>query len=99
LQVQLEHYRNPSFRFENFWVHVEGFTDLVEQIWSSPVHSALPFKRLNTKLARVAQGIKRLCKEKIGDTRMWLAIIKEVLLHLEVAQEIRALAPWELQLR
>jgi hypothetical protein len=51
----------------------------------------MPLKRLNTKLARVTKGIKRWRREKIGDTQLQLAIIKEVLLQLEAAQEIRTL--------
>jgi len=39
-----------------------------------------------------------MAQRKIGDTRLYLAIIKEVLLHLEAAEEIRALTPRELQL-
>ena len=99
LQGELQHYKNSSFRFENFWVHVEGFQEMVEQIWNRPVLSALPLKQLNTKLARVAKGIKRWRKEKIGDTRLQLAIVKEVLLQLEAAQKIRTLTPQELDLR
>ena len=70
LQGELEHYRNPSFRFENFWVHMDGFKQLVEQIWNRPIHSALPIKRLHIKLARVAKGIKKWRKEKFRDTRL-----------------------------
>ena len=77
---------------------MEGFSELVEQIWKRPVHSVLPLKRLNTKLARVAKGIKRWRKEKIGDTRLQLAIAKEVLQQLEAAQESRVLTPQELHL-
>ena len=55
LQGEIKHYKNPSFRFENFWVKMEGFNELVEQIWNRPVHSVLPLKRLNTKLERVAK--------------------------------------------
>jgi len=78
---------------------MEGFSELVEQIWKRPVQSVLPLKRLNPKLARVAKGIKRWRKEKIGDTRLQLAIVKEVLLQLEAAQESRVLTPQELHLR
>lgn len=99
LQGELEHYRNPSFRFENFSVHVDGFKEMVQQIWERPVHSVMPLKRLNTKLARVAKGIKRWRKEKIGDTRLQLAIVKEVLLQLEATQETRTLTPEEIDLR
>jgi hypothetical protein len=68
-----------SFRFEMFWVHIDGFKELVEHIWNRPVHSALPIKRLHIKLVKVAKGIKRWHKEKIGDTWLQLAIVKEVL--------------------
>jgi hypothetical protein len=64
LQGKLVHYKNPSFRFESFWVHVDGFSELVQQIWNRSVSFALPLKRLNTKLARVAKGIKRRRRKK-----------------------------------
>jgi hypothetical protein len=99
LQGQLEHRHNRTFRFENFWVKVDGFKDLVEQVWNKPVHSSLPIKRLHIKLARLAKGLKRWRKERIGDTRLTLAIVKEVLLQLEAAQEIRTLTQQELHLR
>lgn len=38
-------------------------------------------------------------REKIGDTRLQLAIVKEVLLQLEAAQELRTLTPQEIALR
>ena len=99
LQGELEHYRNPSFRFVNFWVHMDGFKKLVEQVWNRAVHFALPIKRLHIKLARVAKGIKRWRKEKIGDTRLQLAIVKEVLLQLEAAPETMTLTAHEFDLR
>jgi hypothetical protein len=99
LQGELEHCHNNTFRFENFWVKVDDFRDVVEQVWCKPVHSVLPFKRLHIKLVRVAKGLKRWRKEKIGDTRLQLAIVKEVLLQLEAAQEVRTLTQQELDLR
>jgi len=54
---------------------------------------------LHIKLAHVAKAIKRWRKEKIGDTRLQLAIFKEVLLQLELAQESRMLKSQELNLR
>ena len=99
LQGELEHCHNRTFRFENFWVKMDGFRDLVEQVWSKPVHSSLPIKRLHTKLARVAKGLKRWRREKVGDTWLQLAIVKEVLLQLEAAQEFRTLTQQELDLR
>jgi len=98
LQGELDHHQNTSFRFENFWTKMDGFQELVQSIWNRPVASALPMKRLHIKMARVAKGIKRWKKEKIGDTKMQLAIVKEVLLQLEAAQEHRLLTDMELHL-
>ncbi|CAD6214649.1 unnamed protein product [Miscanthus lutarioriparius] len=73
LQGELEHCHNRTFRFENFWVKMDGFRDLVEQVWSKHVHleqvwskhvhSFLSIKRLHTKLARVAKGLKQWRRE------------------------------------
>jgi hypothetical protein len=32
LQGEFEHYQNTSFRFKNFWVHIDGFKEVVQQI-------------------------------------------------------------------
>ncbi|CAD6258634.1 unnamed protein product [Miscanthus lutarioriparius] len=50
-------------------------------------------------MARVANGIKRWKKDKIGDTKLQLAIVKEVLLQLEAAQEHRLLTEKEKVIR
>ena len=49
-------------------------------------------------MAWVAKGIKRWKKDKIGDMRMQLAVVKEVLLQLEATQEHRLLTGMELHL-
>jgi len=63
------------------------------------VASTQPLKRLHIKLSRVANGIKQWRKEKIGDTRLQLALVKEILLQFEATQEYRSLSQEELQLR
>ena len=77
---------------------MDGFKEMVQQVWSKPVHSTLPLKRLNTKLARLAKGIRRWRREKVGDTRLQLAFVKEVLLQLVAAQENRLLTNQENEL-
>ena len=78
---------------------MQGFHELVQSSWSKQVYSTLPLKHLQIKLARVAKDIKRWKKEKIGDTKLQLAIVKEILLQLEAAQEHRILTNQELHLR
>ena len=49
-------------------------------------------------MARTAKAIKRWKKTKIGDTKLQLAIVKEIILGLETAQEDRSLSQEELEL-
>jgi len=48
--------------------------------WNKPVNSLQPIKRLHIKLARTIKGIKHWKKTKICDTRLQLAIVKEIIL-------------------
>jgi hypothetical protein len=80
LQGELDHHKDSSFRFENFWTKVDGFHELVNEIWNKQVHSTLPLKRLHIKMVHTAKAIKRWRKEKVGDTKLQLALVKEVLL-------------------
>jgi hypothetical protein len=99
LQGELQHFQNSCFRFENFCTRMEGFQELVQDTWNKPVASTQPLKRLHIKLSRVAKAIKRWRKQKIGDIRLQLAIVKEILLQLEGAHEHRPLTQEELNLR
>ena len=85
LQGELDHRPNTSFWLKNFWTEMDGFQELVQEIWNRSVSSALPIKRLHIKMVRVAKEIKRWKKDKIGDTKLQLAIVKEVMLQLEAA--------------
>jgi hypothetical protein len=49
LQGEILHYTNPSFCFENLWVKVDGFSELVEQIWNRPVQSNVPLSSDSTR--------------------------------------------------
>ena len=77
---------------------MEGFKEIVQQAWNKPVRSLQPLKCLHIKMARTAKAIKRWKKTKIGDTKLQLAIVKEIILGLETAQEDRSLSQEELEL-
>ena len=34
LQGELDHQRNSSFRFENFWTKMQGFQEMVQDTWN-----------------------------------------------------------------
>jgi hypothetical protein len=84
------------FRFEIFWVHMDCFKEANQTAWNKPVRLPQPFKRLHIKLARTMKAIKRWRKAKTDDTR--LAMVKEIILHLETAQKARSPEPEEINL-
>jgi len=63
------------------------FCEAVQTVWNTQVNSVQPFKRLHIKLARTIKGIKNWKKSKIGDTRLQLAIVKDIILRLETAKK------------
>ena len=77
---------------------MEGFFEAVQTAWNKPVNSVQPLKHLHIKLARTIKGIKNWKKSKIGDTRLQLAIVKEIILRLETTQKERTLTQDELDL-
>jgi hypothetical protein len=99
LQGELMMTHSPSFCFGIFWVKMEGFKEAVQIAWLKPLRSSFtPMKRLHIKLARAAKAIKLWRKTKVGDTRLHLAISKELILRFETAQEERVLTQEELDL-
>ena len=66
---------------------MEGFFEAVQTAWNKLVNSVQPLKHLHIKLARTIKGIKNWKKSNIGDTRLQLAIVKEIILRLETAKK------------
>jgi exonuclease III len=85
LHGALDHFSNNFFRFENFWTKIDGFQEVVQAEWGKPANTTLPIKRFHIEMARLAKMLKKWRKEKIGNTRLQLAITKEILLQLEMA--------------
>ena len=55
---ELQHHQNSCFHFENLCTKMDGFQELVQDIWNKPVASTQPLKRLHVKLFWVAKAIK-----------------------------------------
>lgn len=94
---------NPNkfrgFRFENFWVHMPGFQEVVQETWAKPVQATDAVRKLHIKLSRVAKALKKWQKDTIGNIRMQTLIAKEVLWLLDVTEERRELTQQERQFR
>ena len=66
--------------------------EVVESAWSATLLHADPFRVLDYKLRNVARALKSWSDKKIGSVRMQLALVREAIARLDVAQESRSLS-------
>lgn len=88
-----------SFKFEEFWLKYDDFKDKVSSVWHKPVSAYDPIRRIHIKLSRMAKSLRIWQREKIGDIVMQIAICKEIIGELDVAEEDPVLSTKERMLR
>jgi hypothetical protein len=86
------------FHFEPFWPKLDGFQEAVSEAWLSidGVCTVLNFDR---RLKATARSLQKWSGKKIGHMTSKLALAREILHRLEVAQDLRLLSPLEDWLR
>jgi hypothetical protein len=47
-----------GFHFESYWVHTDGFKDVVQQAWTATINSSDVILRLHVKMVRTAKALK-----------------------------------------
>lgn len=78
---------------------MHGFHECVMQAWTKPVPvNQKPMFTLHTKLNRTAKSLRSWAKQLILQGKVTIAICREVISQLEVAQENRQLSLAEIQL-
>jgi hypothetical protein len=82
------------FRFEDFWLRLDGFQEVVAEAWGS-VHHADPFQRLMLRMQATAKRLTSWSAKSIGNVRHKLAICRELILRFDTARELRTLSPHE----
>jgi hypothetical protein len=83
---------NSIFRFESYWVQMEGFKECVAQAWSREVPTSYnSLATLHIKLSQTAKAMKNWSKKIISHTKVVAAICKEIIAELETAQKNRQL--------
>jgi hypothetical protein len=88
-----------GFRFEAFWIKIDGFNEVVQQACTSSVSSSDAILRLHVKMSRTAKALKIWSRKTVGNFKVQLAIIQTVLILLQKAQESRQLSRDELEFR
>jgi hypothetical protein len=86
------------FHFESFWTKIADFLDVVADSWVQPVQTSCPLKRISLKLRRLARSLQSWGHKNAGNVKSQLALAKEILHRLEMAQDSRLLSFEELWL-
>uniref|UniRef100_J3LYS3 Endonuclease/exonuclease/phosphatase domain-containing protein n=1 Tax=Oryza brachyantha TaxID=4533 RepID=J3LYS3_ORYBR len=95
----LQSQRSRRFRFENLWIKLPGFEEVVRQDWQAPVFAADAFSLLHIKMARLSRTLTKWGQRRITGLRLQLQMATEIVLRLDMAQDERQLTEAEWQLR
>lgn len=63
----------------------------MERSWNEPVNSTCPIERISIKLKRLNRALQSWSSKQVGHVKTQLALAREVLHRLEIAQDIRSL--------
>ena len=72
---------------------------MVDQSWALDAGSSCPLSRLNNKLWRLSKALKEWSKNIVGDIQKQFALVNELILQLDKAQDLRGLTTEESSLR
>lgn len=72
LQLQSNSWAKPRFRFEGFWVHLDGFDEIVKHAWACPLVNMDACHVLDYKLRQTAKALKSWKRRSVGSVRMQL---------------------------
>jgi hypothetical protein len=86
----------PSFKFESFWIEMNGFNDCIKEAWEKavPANQNAP-ATLHIRLSTTAKALKAWSKNLLSQAKHAMAICREVIAQLDKAQESKALPEGE----
>ena len=87
------------FHFENFWPSLDGFQEVVANVWASPIPGICPFERLAAKFKGLTIALQSWSQKKVGNVHSQLHQARELLHQLDIAQDFRTLSDLEAWLR
>lgn len=85
------------FHFEPFWPTLEGFQEVVQQAWTSTAHTGCPIERLDAKIRATARTLQAWSQKKVGNVMAQPEQARDLLHHLEVAQDRWSRLDWLLE--
>lgn len=93
-----EHKRS-NFKFENWWLKVEGFKELVHSWWNEFIAEGCPDYKLNVKLRMLKQKLKDWSKTTFGEMTNKKNSLLEELAGIDLTMESRDLTEEEMMVR
>lgn len=84
------HKKYTGFRFESYWLHMDGFAETVVDSWSRPFHSNDKIRTFHVKLARLGKALKKWSRAKVEEWKQKIDVAHELILQLEQAQDVGA---------
>ncbi|XP_066374649.1 uncharacterized protein [Miscanthus floridulus] len=90
LQLCTQPWAKPRFRFESFWVCLDGFEEVVKQAWDCHLPGADACRVLDHKLRKTAKELKSWSMRNIGSVRSQLFMARELIAQFDAAQEHHA---------
>ena len=87
------------FKFELFWLKLEGFEDAVKEGWTCEDSITDPFLRLDACFRNLAVYLRSWGTRKVGNLKLQIAMANILIHRFDEAQEHRALSDGEWWLR
>jgi hypothetical protein len=97
--MNASHRPKRRFKFELFWLSLEGFDDAVKEGWRCDDTITDPFLRLDACYRNLAVHLQAWGDRKVGSLKLKIAIANLIILRFDAAQDDRALSPEEWWLR
>jgi hypothetical protein len=79
LQGETDKTRFKCFRFESYWLGLPGFLDVVKHAQTKPLKATDAVRCLHIKLSQMAKALKAWERICVGNIKMQLAVVKEVI--------------------
>jgi hypothetical protein len=77
------------FKFEMFWLKMDGFEDAVKEAWRCEDSLVDPYKRLDALLKNTATHLQSWAQRKVGNVKLQIAMANSLIHKFDVAQERR----------
>lgn len=99
LELRTDFRVSRRFRFEPFWVKLDGYDDVVKQAWDQSTGDVDACRALDVKLRRTARALQSWSMRHLGSVRQQLFMAREIIAQLDKAQEHRQLTDGEREYR